>query len=310
MGQWAQMLRSSFAKGDAERDRGLTTPDNIIRYDDIRYGSSADIQKLDLYRRREDAGSLLPVIVSVHGGGWVYGSKEVYQFYCMDLAERGFAVVNFSYRLAPEAQHPAPLEDTNLVFSWILEHAAEYGLDTQQIVAVGDSAGAHILSMYLAVMANSDYAAQYAFPIPEGLKIRAAALNCGEYLVDYDDPSIEDMMRGLMADYLPEGGTAQERERISPVNYITAEYPPVFLMSSAADFLKGQAPGMAAALTRNNVPFCYRFYGSSSNLLPHVFHLDIRSEDARLCNDEECAFFREILEKESSSGANGVPYPE
>ena len=37
MGQWAQMLRSSFAKGDEERDRGLTTPDNIIRYDDIRY---------------------------------------------------------------------------------------------------------------------------------------------------------------------------------------------------------------------------------------------------------------------------------
>ena len=58
-------------------------------------------QKLDVYRQKDATGKL-PVIVSVHGGGWVYGDKERYQFYCMDLAERGFAVVNFSYRLAPE----------------------------------------------------------------------------------------------------------------------------------------------------------------------------------------------------------------
>ena len=46
-------------------------------------------------RRRLAVSS--PVIVSFHGGGWVYGDKNVYQFYCMELAKRGFAVVNYSY---------------------------------------------------------------------------------------------------------------------------------------------------------------------------------------------------------------------
>lgn len=94
-------------------------------------------------------GRPLPAIVSVHGG-WVYGSKEVYQFYCMSLARRGFAVVNFSYRLAPKHKFPAPLEDANAVFHWVLAHAGEYGFDPERIFAVGDSAGANILRLYSA----------------------------------------------------------------------------------------------------------------------------------------------------------------
>ena len=103
------------------------------------------------------------MIVSVHGGGWVYGDKERYQFYCMSLAQRGFAVVNFTYRLAPEFQYPppAPLEDTNLVFGWILRHADQYGLDTNRLFAVGDSAGGNILGLYAAFSTNPAYAARF-----------------------------------------------------------------------------------------------------------------------------------------------------
>ena len=55
---------------------------------------------LDVYRPKLNIKGKLPVIMSVHGGGWVYGDKDVYQWYCMNLAQRGFAVVNYSYRLA------------------------------------------------------------------------------------------------------------------------------------------------------------------------------------------------------------------
>ena len=67
---------------------------------------------MDVYRPR-DTDAVIPVIVSVHGGGWGYGDKERYQYYCMSLAQQGFAVVNFSYRLASKYKFPAPLEDTN-----------------------------------------------------------------------------------------------------------------------------------------------------------------------------------------------------
>lgn len=90
----SDIIRAEFAEGDNKRDAGLKTPENIVRYDDIIYGTESKWQKLDVYRPKDAMGKL-PVIVSVHGGGWVYGDKERYQFYCMDLAERGFAVVNF-----------------------------------------------------------------------------------------------------------------------------------------------------------------------------------------------------------------------
>ena len=112
-------IRYDFKKGDRRRDAGLSTPPEIQRYDDIVYGDSKKWQILDVYRPKDKAGKL-PVILSVHGGGWVYGTKETYQFYCMDLVKRGFAVVNFTYRLAPEHRYPAQIEDTNAVVEWIL----------------------------------------------------------------------------------------------------------------------------------------------------------------------------------------------
>lgn len=91
------------------------------------------MQVLDVYRPKDTEGNL-PVIVSVHGGGWVYGDKELYQYYCMSIAQRGFAVVNFTYRLAPEYQFPAPMEDTNSVFAWILDNKDKYGMDVANLL--------------------------------------------------------------------------------------------------------------------------------------------------------------------------------
>ena len=123
MSKTSDLVRAQFKSGDDLRDRGLATPKDICRYDDIPYGPDTSWQVLDVYRPRASEGQILPTIVSVHGGAWVYGDKERYQYYCMSLAQRGFAVVNFTYRLAPEFQFPASLEDTNLVFTWEIGRA-------------------------------------------------------------------------------------------------------------------------------------------------------------------------------------------
>ena len=101
-----QEFRKSAGQSDAVRDAGLETPDNIIRYDNICYGKDPVWNLLDVYHLKGVRG-LCPTIVSVHGGGWVYGDKELYQYYCMNLAQKGFAVVNFTYRLAPEFKETA-----------------------------------------------------------------------------------------------------------------------------------------------------------------------------------------------------------
>ncbi len=287
----SDFIRKSFKEGDDIRDAGLTTPEDVVRYDDILYGSDPKWQVLDVYRPKDRAGEKLPVIVSVHGGGWVYGDKERYQYYCMSLAQRGFAVVNFTYRLAPEFKYPAPLEDTNLVFSWVLAHQEEYDFDTRHIFGVGDSAGGNILGLYCAICTNKEYARKYSFQTPQGFAPQAVALNCGAYVVDAEQISPNEQTLALMADYLPQKGTKEELELLNVVSHVTEDFPPVFLMTATGDFLKEPTLLMASALTRCSVPFQYHFYGNKDNLLPHVFHCNMKSEDAKKCNDEECAFF-------------------
>lgn len=287
----SEMIRKNFRESDERRDAGLTTPEDILRYDDLCYGTDPAWQLLDVYRPKARQGETLPVIVSVHGGGWVYGDKEIYQHYCMNLAQRGFAVVNFTYRLAPEFKYPAPLEDTNLVFAWVLAHAAEYGFDKHNVFAVGDSAGAHCLGLYAALCTNPAYAGRYAFQPPAGFAPRAIALNCGAYKITLDgDP--QSLTRLLMGEYLPHQGSEEELALISVCDHITPAYPPTFFMTAVDDFLKDDAPLLQHALMKQEVPFVFRFYGDSENRLGHVFHCDVKSEAARQCNDEECAFFR------------------
>lgn len=286
------------AKNDNLRDAGLITPPGIQRFDDIVYGADSKNQVLDVYRPKSAKGKKLPVIVSVHGGGWVYGDKERYQYYCMDLAERGFAVVNFTYRLAPDFKFPSSLEDTNTVFTWVLDHAEEYGFDTSNLFAVGDSAGAHLLGLFTGICTNPAYAANFKFKAPKGFVPKAIGLNCGAYhiVMPEDSKDLEtDQTAQLMSDLLPGKGTPEELALINVAAQVTPDFPPVFLMTCTNDFLKDEAPYMAAKLIASNVPFELHYYGDSENLLGHVFHCDMKSDDARICNDEECDFFKKLI---------------
>lgn len=294
MSEVSDHIRKAFHESDTKRDKGLTTPENIVRYDDIRYAQQDEMQLLDVYRPKEMEGQKLPVIFSVHGGAWVYGDKNVYQFYCMQLAQQGFAVVNFTYRLAPEVKILEQIEDINQVVAWIFEHAKEYLLDTEHIFAVGDSAGAHLLSVYTAICTNPAYAKSFSIEVPHGFVPTAIALNCGIYQVYLKD-KVDSQTALLMADLLPKQGTPEELEWISSINHVTKEYPPVFLMTATDDFLKMQVLCMQEALLENCVPYQMHLYGSATHPLGHVFQCHVRTEDAQECNRTECEFFRKFV---------------
>ena len=277
------------AISDAVRDRGLKTPADIRRINNIPYGPEVAWNTLDVYRPKAAEGKL-PVIVSIHGGGYVYGSTKQYQFYCMNLAQRGFAVVSFNYRLAPEYKIPAPLEDTNQVMWWIREKAGLYGFDTERIVLVGDSAGAQIASQYAAICTNPKYAEVMGI-FPPSVRICALGLNCGMY--DLKEQALNEEMNGLKkSDYF---GTAPQQfgEKLNVLDYITSAYPPAYLLSSGGDFLREKCEPMAEFLRRKGVPCEYKIYGDENT--GHVFHLNMRSELAGQANDDEIRFIEGYL---------------
>ncbi|WP_167956206.1 alpha/beta hydrolase [Anaerosporobacter faecicola] len=294
MSKVSDEIRKSFGESDRKRDANLTTPDDVIRYDDIVYGTDSQWQVLDVYRPRNMEGKTLPVIVSVHGGGWMYGSKEVYQFYCMSLAQRGFAVVNFTYRLAPEVKFPASLEDTNSVFQWVLDNEDTYLFDCNNIFAVGDSAGGNILGLFCDLCINEAYAKQFSFQPPKGLKLNAVALNCGAYHLQLEGEKNQ-LHRDIVKELFQRQGQEDELVSIMVERHMTKDFPPTFVMTAVNDFIKDQAPIMTEKLEQLGIPYVYRCYGDEKNRLEHVFHCDIKTEDAKICNDEECQFFRSYV---------------
>ncbi len=283
------LFRKMCTKSDTQRDSGLTTPAEIERYDDITYGSDPKWNVLDVYRPKASSGKKLPVIVSFHGGGWVYGDKGVYQYYCMDLAKRGFAVVNYSYRLAPKHRYPAPFEDTNEVFSWLMGNAEKFGLDTDNIFAVGDSAGATGIALYACILTSADYAEKFSFKPPAGLRIRGLALNCGIYDTEHFC-SVK-----TLKDYLPRHDKDKALSDLTVIKHVTPDFPPSFIMTANCDSLRSESPLLEKALKEKGVPCRYKEYGSDECKLFHVFHCNIKTAEAAEANDDECSFLRELI---------------
>ena len=277
-------------KADTARDAGLTIPEEIVYERGISYGPDAKYQDLDICYPKEHTGDL-PVIVSVHGGGYVYGSTSVYQFYCADLARRGFAVINFNYRLAPKYKYPAPLEDLNSVLCWLLSPACreKYPVDTDKLFLLGDSAGAQISSQYAAILTNPEYQKFFDFTLPQ-CSIRGLGLNCGIY--DMMAQIRETKGKGVMKDYLGKMA-ANPGKDLDVLSFITEDYPPAYLITSQADSMKPNAKPMQEFLQKKNVRCECEIYGNETTY--HVFHCDVRSEIGQKANDDQCAFFKSLL---------------
>ncbi|GFZ32055.1 lipase [Clostridium zeae] len=288
------VLNLMFKKGDALRDKGLTTPKSIKRHVNINYyGDTTEEHLLDVYNPLENEKPL-PVIISIHGGGWVYGNKDTYQFYCMNLANYGFNVINFSYRLAPKYKFPAALEDVNAVFHWVKENAEEFNFELNNLFVVGDSAGAQLASQYAAITTNCEYAKLFSLKTPD-IKIKAMGLNCGIYdpldrLKNIDNILINRFIKNLLRDYLGKDVYEYEREMDFQSN-ITPSYPPSFISCSINDILIGCKPVLLDKLKALGITHIYKEYGHNDKYANHVFHLNIRNAEAIKLNDAQVAFF-------------------
>ena len=278
----SMVIRMMFGRSDRKRDKRLKTPESVTVQRDIPYAEGGMDHLLDIAKPRDAAGKL-PVIVSVHGGGYVYGTKEVYQYYTANLAENGFAVINMNYRLAPESRFPAQLEDINSALRWLADHAEEYGLDRNNVFMVGDSAGAQLVSHYLTIWSNPEFARLFSFEIPKELRIRAVALNCGLYTIK---PAEQ-----LFLDYLGKHVSVHD-PRLEVHSNITTAFPPAFVMTSQYDFLRNEAKPMYDFLLAAGVPAVYRLYGQKEQkYMGHVFHCNMNLAEAKQCNKDECDFF-------------------
>ena len=124
-----------------------TMPDGVHVQKDVVYASPGGRNlHLDLYLPERTTGPL-PIVMFIHGGGWIFGDKEMLRDAASYLAAQGFATATIEYRLSNERIYPAAVDDSKAAVRWLRANAATFGGDSERIGVVGTSAGGQLAAL-------------------------------------------------------------------------------------------------------------------------------------------------------------------
>jgi acetyl esterase len=116
----------------------------VFRVEEIRI-SRGDAHEMRAALYIPESPSPVPIMVYMHGGGWVLGSYTGVDTLARALVNRsGCAILSIDYRLAPECKHPAALEDVDRALTWVVANGYQRGLDPKCLAVGGDSSGANL----------------------------------------------------------------------------------------------------------------------------------------------------------------------
>ena len=200
------------------------------------------LRELDLFLPRLKYGKSMPVIVWIHGGGWIEGDKN--DSPALELARQGFATASINYRLAPEATFPAQIRDCKRAIAWIRKHGPEYGIDPDRIGVWGLSSGGHLA----ALLATTSGTKLFEEDLPASEKGSTAISACCDWsgptdLINFREQCPPDAVYSTFqpADLVDRllGGPVQENEALareaSPITYASENCPPILIMHAAED---------------------------------------------------------------------------
>ncbi len=253
--------------------------------------------ELDVYRP-VGSSNTLPLVVCLHGGGWLRGSRDSFgpafesaedPFFAR-VARAGFVVASVDYRLSGEAVFPAQVEDVHAALDWLGREAAGLGADHGRTVVLGESAGGHLASLAaLAATATDEgdgprVVGAVAWYAPSDLTTMGDQARPDAVARASDAGSREARLLGVAVEDAGDLAVAA-----SPVFHVHAAAPPFLLVHGDADrFVPvGQSVQLHEALTAAGVE-------SRLELVPGADHMwrGLTDPDAVLATT--LAFVREV----------------
>lgn len=295
--------RAGLAKQDAwarnTEAKNVTWMDRLT-IEELSYGEG-ERQKLDLIYREKWAKK--PLLIYIHGGGFIAGSKEARRTYCGLFADHGFLVANLEYSLAPEAPYPHAIGEIAQAIDFILDHAEAYGIDTNRITVAGESAGGYY-AMFAAEL-GKDKTLLTKLGLPEmrhmEYDVKACLLNCPctdiKLTATSGFPDAGLMTRAFVGASLEEikaGDLDVELAQKSPLTYVTADFPPCFLIYGQFDQLRFNALALAGRLREKGVR--HRLYKSTGIFYgQHTTTMIFKGKKAFDCFDAILAFLNDVF---------------
>jgi len=139
-------LMPAGAGGPGGKPQAADTSWIKTKYIDVAYATRSATQKLDLYIPNEGTGPF-PLIIEIHGGGFMMGAKSGEITPMLEGVKRGYAVASINYRMSGEALFPAAINDVKAAIKYLRANAAEYNLAPGKFATWGGSAGGNLSAL-------------------------------------------------------------------------------------------------------------------------------------------------------------------
>lgn len=215
-------------------------PDNVVKHADIEYGKAGGVSlKLDLYTPKAESSKPRPVVVWIHGGGWLAGNKSSGTFRLAPLVATGdYVGVSVGYRLTNVTAWPGQIHDCKAAIRWIRANAKKYNIDPQRIGVWGASAGGHLVSMLGTSGGVKELEGDNGSP-GHSSRVQCVVDFCGpsDFLAFGKDNPRMSNPNSPVAKLL--GGPLKDRVDVaksaSPVTYASKDDPPFLIMHGTAD---------------------------------------------------------------------------
>ncbi len=164
-------------KSDKKRMATQTPPEKVVKVKDIPYIDDGNpYHKFDVfYPEGKISKEGLPVIIDIHGGGWMYATKDLNEYYCMELAKKGYCVFSISYRLVPDVTVNEQIKDCTEALAFIRANMKDYPANKKTVMLTGDSAGGQ-LALYSTILNNNPDAREIFGTVDTKLNIKCLLL--------------------------------------------------------------------------------------------------------------------------------------
>ncbi len=291
-----EMNWKNTEKSDAKRIASQTEPEGLEQILDIPYIDDGEKgHLLDIYYP-QGTTEKLPVIIDIHGGGWMYGYKEINKYFCLKLAQKGFLVASINYRLAGDVLFEDQIRDIFSALKWLGENLKDYPADMNNIFLAGDSAGGHFACVTTAVNLNSEMQRDFCVDYI-GYDFNAVAAICPA--VDLLSPNF--LMNVNIPVLLGEKSRKSKYRKYLDVKEIaSSEYPPFYILTASGDFLRAQAYKLKKLFDEIGVEYRFRDFTDKldGKSLTHVFNVvNPFSKYGNEANEEITEFFKSRMKK-------------
>jgi acetyl esterase len=237
-----------------------TSPEEVGEVQDRMIAGPGGEIPIRIYRPASAAaGSPVPVVLYIHGGGWVIADLDVYDSSPRALCNAAQAIiVSTHYRQAPEHKFPAAHEDCFAAWQWTLEHAEELGGDPSRVGIVGESAGGDMAAAVSLMARDRDVLLPehqvLVYPIAD------ASMSTESYReMTKAKPLSSPMMAWFFENYLasPKDGASP---LVSLVNADLAGLPSTTIVGAELDPLRSEGEALASKLEQAGVAVRHRTY--------------------------------------------------